>query len=99
MAGVRLDDMRPWGRRSLTIPPNSTSAWIQLAIWELWMGTLVCLVCGLGVVLIIASPGRIVAVWDFTNCYASVVTLPCEQIVYRGGALNAAFTALCGVML
>jgi hypothetical protein len=27
------------------------------------------------------------------------VALPCERIVYRGGMMNAAFTALCGLML
>ncbi len=36
-----VPDMRPWGRRPLTIPPNSTNAWIQLAIWEIWMGMLI----------------------------------------------------------
>ena len=41
--------MRPWGRRPLTIPPNSTNAWIQLAVWELWMGMLICIVAGLGI--------------------------------------------------
>ena len=32
MARVSLPDMRPWGRRSLTIPPDSRTAWMQLAI-------------------------------------------------------------------
>lgn len=100
MAGVTLSDMRPWGRGSLTIPPNSRSAWIQLAIWELWMGMLVCITLGLGVYLISTSPNRIVAVTDLTNCYAPPpVTLPCERMVYRGGAMDAAFTSLCGLML
>ena len=64
------------------------------------MGMLVCVVLGLGVVLIVTSPDRIVAVSDLTNCYAPPpVALPCERIVYRGGVLNAAFTALCGLML
>ncbi len=73
---------------------------MQLAIWELWMGMLVCLTLGFGVRFIITSPSRIVAVSDLTNCYGPPpVTLPCEQIMYRGGALEAAFTALCGLML
>lgn len=100
MAGVNLPDMRPWGRGSLVIPPNSRRAWIQLAIWELWMGVLVCVTLSLGLYLISTSPNRIVAVTDLTNCYAPPpVALPCERMVYRGGALDAAFTALCGLML
>lgn len=100
MAGVTLQDMRPWGRGSLTIPPNSSSAWIQLAIWEIWMGMLVCATFGLGIYLISTSPNRIVAVADLSNCYAPPpVTLPCEHMVYRGGALDAAFTSLCGLMM
>ena len=100
MPGGMMPDMRPWGRRALTIPPKSADAWIQLALWELWMGTLVCIVLGLGVRLIMTSPHRIVAVSDLSNCYGPhPVALHCEQIVYRGGALDAAFTALCGLML
>jgi len=100
VAGVTLPDMRPWGRRPLTFPPNSTGAWIQLAVWEIWMGMLVCVVLGLGVLLITSSPHRIVTVSDLSNCYGPPpVALPCERIVYRGGALDAAFTALCGLML
>ena len=100
MAGVTLPDMRPWGRHPLTIPPNSRSAWMRLAMWELWMGMLVCVTAALGVYLIATSPTRIVAVADLTNCYAPPpVALPCERMVYRGGALDAAFTSLCGLML
>jgi hypothetical protein len=100
MAGMSLPEMRPWNRRLLTIPPNSVHAWIRLALWELWLGMLVCVTLGLGVLLIITSPGRIVAVWDLTDCYGPPpVALPCERIVYQGGALNVAFTALCGLML
>jgi hypothetical protein len=73
--------------------------WILVAGWELWMGMLVCVTLGLGVLLIITSPNRILAVTDLSNCYAPPVTLPCERIVYRGGMLDAAFTSLCGLML
>jgi hypothetical protein len=38
-------------------------------------------------------------VTDLGGCYAAQVVLPCERTLYRGGALDAAFTALCGVML
>lgn len=100
MAGISLPDMRPWGRRPLTIPPNSANAWIQLAVWELWMGMLICMVAGLGMRLIVTSSSRIVKVSDLSACYAPPpVVLPCERILYRGGALDAAFTAMCGLML
>ena len=100
MARVPLPEMAPWKPRAITIPPDSPRAWIRLAMWELWMGMLVCITIGLGVGLMLASPDRIVAVSDLTNCYAPPpVVLPCERIVYRGGALHAAFTALSGLML
>jgi hypothetical protein len=100
MAGVTLPDMRPWGRRPLTIPPNSRTAWLQLAVWELWMGMLVALVGALGVYLIVTAPGYIIAIPDLTNCYGPPpVPTPCERIVYRGGMLNSAFIALCGLTL
>ena len=36
---------------------------------------------------------------DLSGCYAPPpVELPCERTVYRTGALNAAFTALCGLL-
>lgn len=100
MAGVTLPDMRPWGRHPLTIPPNSRNAWMRLAMWELWMGMLVCVTAALGIYLMTTSPNRIIAVTDLTNCYAPPpVSLPCERVLYRGGALDAAFTSLCGLML
>jgi hypothetical protein len=93
-------EIGPWRRHALTIPPDSVQAWIRLAVWQIWMGMLVCAILGLGVALIVTSPKRIIAVSDLTNCYAPPpVTLPCERIVYRGGVLNLAFTSLCGLML
>jgi hypothetical protein len=69
-------------------------------MWELWMGTLVCVTLGLGVLLIATSPDRIVTVSDLSNCYGPApVAVPCERILYRGGMLNAAFTTLFGLML
>jgi hypothetical protein len=91
--------MRPWGRRPLIIPPNSMNAWIQLAIWEIWMGVLIGAVLGLGILLIATSPSRIVAVLDLTNCYSVPAPSPCDRMVYQGGMLNAAFTALFGLTL
>src|SRR5262245_52459716 len=100
MARLPLPEMSPWKPRSLTIPPNSVQAWILLAVWELWMGMLVCVTFRLGMLLIVTSPNRIVTVADLNNCYGPPpVTLPCERIVYRGGMLDAAFTSLCGLML
>lgn len=94
-----LHDMGLWRRRSLTIPPDSPQAWIQLAVWEIWMGTLICVILGFGVTLIATAPDRIYKMEDISRCYAPPpVTLPCERILY-GGALNAAFTVLFGVML
>ena len=100
MPGVPLPEMSPWKPRSLSIPPVSLRGWVRLAAWQLWMGMLVCLVAVLSLLLITTSPSRILAVSDLSGCYGPPpVALPCERIVYRGGMLDAAFTALCGVML
>jgi hypothetical protein len=95
-----LHDMGLWRRGPLTIPPNSLRAWVQLAVWEIWMGMLVCVILGFGIALITTSPNHIVTISDLSSCYAPPpVTLPCERVVYRGGILNVAFTALFGVLL
>ena len=100
MAYGSSQDISPWRRRALTIPPNSASAWLRLAVWEMWMGMLLCGILALGVNIILSSSNCIVTVSDLSRCYAPPpVAVPCERIVYRGGLLNAAFTALCGVML
>ena len=100
MAGVRLPDVRPWGRRALTIPPDSRNAWLRLAIWEMWIGMLICVIFGLGVLLIASAPDRIVTVADLTGCYAlPPIPVPCDRLVYRGGVLNTVFTAAVGLML
>jgi hypothetical protein len=100
MAGWSLPDMRPWGGDALRIPPDSRRAWIQLAVWELWMGVLVCGMLGLGLILVVTAPRHVISVADLTGCYAPPpVALPCERLVYRGGALEAAFTGLVGVLL
>ena len=100
MPQLPMPDMSPWRPRSLTIPPTSMQGWLRLAGWEIWMGMLVAVTLGIGVLLIVTASNRIVAVADLSNCYAPPpVTLPCERIVYRGGALNAAFSALCGLTM
>jgi len=92
--------LSPWKRRPLTIPPNSLQAWIRLATWEIWMGMLVCVILAFGISFLVTSPNKIIVFSDLSNCYAPPpVSLPCERIVYRGGLLNAAFTALVGLML
>ena len=100
MARGSMQDISPWRRSTLTIPPNSPEAWLRLAAWEIWMGMMLCVVCGFGVSLIVTSPDRLFVVSDLSHCYAPPpIALPCERIVYRGGMMNAAFSALCGVML
>jgi hypothetical protein len=89
-----------WRRRALTIPPNSLRTWLQLIAWEAWMGMYVCLFLGFGVAIVASSPGQIVTVTDLSACYGPPpIALPCEQVEYRGGMLNAAFMALVGFLL
>ena len=93
-------EISPWRRRGLKIPPDSFRAWVRLVTWEIGMGVLLYLILGFGTQLIASAPHRIVTVFDFTNCYAAPpVTLPCERIAYRAGALDAAFNAWCGLLL
>ena len=99
MAGWSMPEMSPWKPRGLTFPPDSVRTWVRLAIWELWMGMLLCVALAFGIRLIVTSPDRLYAVMDFSNCYAPPVTLPCERIAYQGGGLNVVFTALSGVLL
>jgi hypothetical protein len=100
MAGWMLPEMSPWRRRPLTIPPNSLSAWVGLAVWESWMGLLVYGTFSFGRQLIATAPGSVVTIFDLTNCYAAPpVVQPCERIAYRAGALNVAFNVWCGVLL
>ena len=100
MARRTLPEMSPWRRRSLTFPPDSWSAWVRLAVWELGMGTLLYGALGFGTRLIVTAPDNVVTVFDFTNCYAiPQVVEPCERVAYRTGALNAALNLWCGVLL
>ena len=99
MARPVLPEMSPWRRRALTIPPDSMSAWVSLAAWEIWMGVLVCGALVFGIRLIATAPDNIVTVLDFTNCYASPVVQPCERVAYRVGTMNVLFNAWCGVLL
>jgi len=95
-----MPEMSPWKPRGLVFPPLSARAWIRLAVWELWMGMLLCIVVGFGVFLIVTSPTRLIVVRDFSDCYApDAVALKCERIAYSSGTLNVLFSALFGVIL
>jgi hypothetical protein len=99
MARAAVAEIGLWSRRSLTIPPNSLRGWIRLAVWELWMGMVLCGLLSFGVLLIVTSPDRIVIAEDLSHCYAATVVLPCERIAYTTGGLNAAFSVLSGLLL
>ena len=100
MARRTWTDMSPWRRQSLTIPPDSLIAWVRLAVWECWMGMLVCAALGFGTRLIATAPDNIVTVFDFTNCYAAPpIVQPCERVAYRAGTLNVVLNAYCGLLL
>jgi hypothetical protein len=100
VARSRFPDLSPWRRHQLTIPPDSVQAWIALAMWEFWMGVLVCAALGFGTQLIVTAPAGIVTVFDFTNCYAAPpVVQPCERVAFQAGVLSVTFNAWCGLLL
>jgi hypothetical protein len=98
MADVPLPSASPWNRRQLTIPPDSALAWIRLAVWEFWMGVVVCAAIGVGVHQIVTAPDRVVTLRDLSGCYAPAHIDPCERIT-RTGAMNVVFAALLGATL
>ena len=100
MARSRFADLSPWRHYQLTIPPDSLHAWVTLAVWECWMGVLVCAALGFGTQLIVTAPDSIVTVLDLTNCYAAPpIAQPCERVAFKAGALSVAFNVWCGVLL
>ena len=100
MAGGALNAVSPWRVRTLVIPPKSLVDWLRLAVWECWMGCLICALLWAGGAMIKTSPDRIITAEDLSGCYASPpVVRPCERIVYRTGAMNAAFSALTGLVM
>jgi hypothetical protein len=100
MARRMVRDMSPWKRRALTIPPDSTQEWNRLALWEFWMGLLVCSALAFGTRLIATAPDHIVTVFDFTPCYAAPpIVQPCERVAYKAGMLNVVLNAWCGLLL
>ena len=99
MAERALAPISPWRVRSLTVPPQSLSDWLRLAVWQFWMGSIICALLGFGASMISTSPQRIIKAEDVSRCYATApVVEPCKRILYLG-TLNAAFSGLTGVML
>lgn len=93
-------EISPWRPRGLKIPPDSLRAWVRLGIWQFGMGVLLFVIVGIGTQLIASAPHSVVTVFDYTNCYGPPpVPLPCERVLYRAGALNAAFNSWCGLLL
>jgi hypothetical protein len=100
MARGSMTTASPWRLRSFTIPPTSLRDWLRLAVWELWMGAIICALLFAGASMIATSPDRIITAEDLSGCYDSPpVTQPCERIVYRTGAMNAAFSVLIGLVM
>src|SRR5580765_6184209 len=100
MAAYRLPEMSPWRWRPLTIPPDSSSDWARLAVWECWMGVLVYGALASARQLIVTAPNSMVTVFDLTKCYAAPpVIQPCERVAYRAGALNMALNLWCALLL
>jgi len=93
-----VPEMSAWNRRGLTIPPTSWPTWVRLAVWEFWMGMLICGAVAFGVQQIRSAPDHIVTFNDFTTCSAAAQAAgPCER-VYRTGGLNALFSIMTGVL-
>ena len=91
--------MSAWNRHGVTIPPDSWRAWLRLAVWEGWIGMVICGAVVFGVQQITSAPERIVTFNDFTTCSAAAQAAgPCEK-VYRTGGLNALFSVMIGVLL
>jgi hypothetical protein len=99
MATRLVPEISAWNRGGLTIPPDSRRAWVRLALWEGWMGMLICGAVAFGVQQIVSAPDRIVTFHDFTTCSAAARAAgPCERL-YRTGGLNALFSVMIGVLL
>jgi len=86
--------------RPLTIPPDSMRSWLRLAVWEFWIGMLMCAAMAFGIRLIVTAPDNIVTVFDFSRCYAAPpIVQPCERVAYRAGTLSVLLNAWCGLLL
>jgi hypothetical protein len=78
--------MSAWNRHGVTIPPDSWRAWLRLAVWEGWIGMVICGAVIFGVQQITSAPERI-------------VTFSAGAQTYRTGGLNALFSVMIGVLL
>jgi hypothetical protein len=90
--------MSAWNRHGVTIPPDSWRAWLRLAVWEGWMGMVICGAVIFGFQQISSAPRQIMTIDGFYNCTAQAAQ-PCQQVAHRIGGLNALFMALIGVLL
>jgi hypothetical protein len=111
MAYLPPHEMTPWNRRPLAIPPDSRQGWLRLAVWQLWMGAVLCGIIGFGSLLIVTAPNRLITVYVDGNCHApsppSPVVRPCEpaesgavsDVTIRTGGLYAVFSVLAGVLM
>jgi thiol:disulfide interchange protein len=72
---------------------------MRLAVWEFWMGLLLCGALMIGVRLILLAPANIVTIYDYSNCYVTSAAPPCERILYRAGWMNVGFNIWCGFLL
>ena len=68
MAPWLVPQMNAWNQGPLTIPPDSRRAWAKLAVWEIWMGVLVCMALCFGAQLILSAPRRVVTIYDVSSC-------------------------------
>jgi hypothetical protein len=107
MAGS-MHELSPWNRRQLTIPPDSPRTWLRLAVWQCWIGVLLCGIIGFGTMLIVTAPDRLITVQAYAGCHTSQPFVqPCQRtdsadttgVVYRTGALYALFSVLAGVLM
>src|SRR4030095_7144590 len=98
MAPRVVPEVSAWNRPGLTIPPNSWRTWVRLAVWEGWMGMLVCIGVAFGVRQITTAQDHIVTVDGFNNCTAERVGQSCQHFVYRMGGLNALFSIMAGLL-
>ena len=93
-----VPELTSWKGRGLTFPPDSLHAWVRLAVWEFWMGMIICGAVVFGLQQIVSAPDHIVNVDGFNNCTAERLGQPCQHLVYRMGGLNALFSALIGAL-
>ena len=109
MAAGSMHEITPWNRRGLTFPPDSRQALLRLAVWQLWIGALLCGILGFGTLLIVTAPNRVITVQAYAGCHSSqTFVLPCQRAgsgaatqggVVRTGGLYALFSVLAGVLM